>query len=270
MKLYKLIAILPLWLFSLSSGYSQTIVKPVNTNEQIFLVRTKQFNEFTDRFNFKTDFNGNPIDSAFRSKFPRERMLQTLFDLKDPRINPDDQHFSKKYVEDKADFINRVLSGNLTINKYSDKIIAEAKSLINYKGSSDKISVFLNQEVAGNNTVKWVITGVEGDIFDFLQSDTTMVRFIPPSSNETDFMNLKRALDDKDYLHYYATKDYEHCNLSVFFYMVNSGLLKFDYVEEVTYHITDLPGWYLKIKEFNRQDMNSGWLISDVSRDSSK
>lgn len=270
MKLYKLIAILSLWLFSLNLSYSQTIVKPVNTNEQIFLVRTKQFNEFLDRFNYKTDFNGDPIDSAFVSKFPREKMLQTLFDMKDPRINPDDQNYSKKYVDEKADFINSVLSGNLTINKYSAKIIAEAKSLINHKGSSDKISVFLNQEVAGNNTVKWVITGVEGDIFNFLQSDTTMVRFISPSSNETDFMNLKRALEDKDYLQYYAAKDYEHSNLPVFFYMVNSGSLKFEYVEEVTYHITDIPGWCLKIKEFNRQDMNSGWLISDVSRDSSK
>ena len=49
---------------------------------------------------------------------------------------------------------------------------------------------------------------LKGDAFNFLKSDTTFIRFIPPSSNETDFMNLKRALEDVSYLQYYADKDY--------------------------------------------------------------
>jgi hypothetical protein len=48
--------------------------------------------------------------------------------------------------------------------------------------------------------------------------------------------------------------------------MVKSGFIKFDYVEEVLYHIIDIPGWCIKVKEFNRNEMNSGWLIYDVSR----
>ena len=37
--------------------YAQTINNSVNPNEQNFLVRTKQFNEFISRFNYKINFN---------------------------------------------------------------------------------------------------------------------------------------------------------------------------------------------------------------------
>jgi len=117
--------------------------------------------------------------------------------------------------------------------------------------------------------VKWVINDVKGELFNFLKSDTAFVRFIPPSSNETDFMNLKRALEDTKYLQYYSSKNYEPDYLTVFYYMLNTGLVKFDYVEDVTYHIIDIPGWCIKVKDFNRNEMNSGWLIMDISKNSS-
>jgi hypothetical protein len=91
-----------------------------------------------------------------------------------------------------------------------------------------------------------------------------MVRFIPPSSNETDFMNLKRALEDTDYLQYYASSEYSPENLTLFFFMIKTGLLSFEYVEEINYNIIDIPGWQITVKEFPRNDMNSGWLISDI------
>ena len=42
-------------------------------------------------------------------------------------------------------------------------------------------------------------------------------------------------------------------------------LLKFEYVEEVRYHILDIPGWCIRVKDFNRDELNSGWLIYDLS-----
>ncbi|TAL66645.1 MAG: hypothetical protein EPN88_08040 [Bacteroidetes bacterium] len=243
---------------------SQTIVNRDNPNEKIFLVRTKQFNEFLDRFNNKTNFKGDPVDSAFMAKIPRDKMLNSLFDLKDPRIDPIGKNFSENYVSAKTEFISEVIHKNLLINKYSEKIIAEAKSRVIYKGIPYKISILLNQEKVGKDMIKWVIKNVKGDLFNFLKTDTVYVRFIPPSSNETDFINLKRALEDIDYLQYYTSKDYTPDYLTVFFYMLNSGTVKFEYVEEVNYQITDLPGWCIKVKDFNRNEMNSGWLISDI------
>jgi hypothetical protein len=252
-----------------SISYSQTINSSGKQNETLFLVRTKQFNEFLNRFNYKINFNGDKVDSAFMTKIPRDKMISSLFDLKDPRIDPLNKSYSASYISAKSEFINEVVSKKLLIYKYSDKIIAEAKSHILFKGIPNTISIFLSQEIVGKDMVKWVINTVKGSIFNFLKSDTTFVRFIPPSSNETDFMNLKRALEDTDYLQYYASKDYTPDNLALFFFLVNSGSVKFEYTEGITYHILDIPGWSISVKDFNRNEMNSGWLITDVSRNSS-
>jgi hypothetical protein len=249
--------------------YSQTIINPENQNEKNFLVRTKQFNEFVDRFNSKTKFNGDPVDSLFMSKIPRDKMISSLFDMKDPRLDFSGKSYSRYYADKKTEFINEVVHEKFLINKYSDKIIAEAKSLIIFKGITHKISIFLSQEIVGKDMVKWVILNVKGNIFNFLQTDSAYIRFIPPASNETDFINLKRARDDIDHLQYYASKDYEPDYLTLFFSMVNSGIIKFEYVEEVIYYIIDLPGWCIKVKEFNRNEMNSGWLITDIAKSSS-
>jgi hypothetical protein len=249
--------------------FSQGVLNTENQNEKVFLVRTKQFIEFLDRFNYKTNFNGEKIDSVFKSKFPRDKMISSLFNLKDTRLDPSDKSYSTTYIKQKAEFINEVIHKNLMIFRYSDNIIAEAKSRVLLNGTPKTISIFLTQEIIGKDMVKWVINDVKGDIFNFLKSDTAFVRFIPPSSNETDFMNLKRALEDTKYLQYYSSKNYEPDYLTVFYYMLNTGLVKFDYVEDVTYHIIDIPGWCIKVKDFNRNEMNSGWLIYDISKNSS-
>ncbi len=249
-------------------SYSQEIVAPSNANEKIFLARTKQFNEFLDRFNYKTTFTGEPIDSAFRAKIPRTNMVNSLFDLKDKRSDKASKEYSKRYTDLKNRFVKEVVGRNIQVARYSGNIIAEARSRVVYKGTPHRISVFLAQEVIGETKIKWVILDVKGAIFNFLKEDTAFIRFIPPSSNETDFMNLKRALDDINYLQYYAGKEYKPDYLTLFFFLVNNGALKFEYAEEVIYHITDIPGWCMKIREFNRNELNSGWLITDLSENS--
>ncbi len=246
--------------------FSQILSDPQKEREEIFTARIKQFNEFADRFNLKTDFNGNPADSSFRAKMPRERMISMLFDLKDPRIVKQGNEYSADYVKLKESFISDVTSANFTLFKYSPGIIAEARSRVTYRGQPQKISVFMVQETVGGDMVKWVIHSAKGNLLDVFKTDTSMVRFIPPSSNETDFMNLKRALEDTDHLADYARNDYVPDKLTLLFTLVRSGQLRFEYVEEVIYHVTDIPGWYMQIRDFNRIELNSGWLITNLRR----
>jgi len=267
-RLYIILPCIILFIGANTTTFSQNIVNTGNPDELLMLVRTKQFNEFIDRFNYKANFNGEVADSVFRSKIPRDKMIGSLFDQKDPRIIKTDKKYSEKFVSEKAEFINEIVRENLKINKYSDKIIAEARSRVILNGAQKTIYIYLSQETVGKEGIKWVIDGVKGSIFNFQKSDTTYIRFIPPSSNETDFMNLKRALEDKDYLHYYSSKEYQPDYLTLFYYMINNGSLKFDYVEDVVYNIIDIPGWCIKVKEFNREDMNAGWLISDIEKKS--
>lgn len=265
-RILPFVVLIMLVLLNYTSAYSQNIINPQKANEKIYLVRTKQFNEFIDRFNYKTDFNGNPVDSVFRTKMPRGKMIDILFDLKDPRTEPLNKGYSDNYVKTKAQFAGEVVQKNLSVYKYSSNIIAEAKSRIIYNGTPHTISIFLNQEIVGNDMVKWVMLNVKGDVFDNFKPDTSLIRFIPPSSNETDFINLKRALEDIDHLQYYASKEFKPDLLSVFFYCISTGSIKFEYVEKVIYHIIDIPGWCIKVKEFNRNELNSGWLIYDIAK----
>jgi len=245
---------------------AQNIVNSQKSGEEIFTARTKQFSEFTERFNYKSDFNGKPVDQAFIDKMPREKMISLLFDLKDPRTVTGNQNYSEEYIKTRAAFISDVTEKQLLINSHSPGIIAEARARVIYNGKPQTISLFLNQEQVGKTSIKWVLLAARGDIFDIFKEDTSMVRFIPPTSHETDFMNLKRALEDTDHLQDYASKDYSPDQLTLFFYCIKTGTLKYDYVEDVTYHITDIPGWYFKVKDFNRNELNSGWLIFDVSK----
>ncbi len=246
--------------------YSQKITGKQKENEDIFIARVKQFNEFADRFNLVTDFNGNPADSVFRAKMPREKMIPLLFDLKDARILEKNINYSKEFTGTKAEFVKEVIRNNVSLDKYSPGIIAEARSRILVKGNPRTLSIFLNQERVGRDRVKWVILAVKGELPDIFKTDTTMIRFISPTSNETDFMNLRRALEDTDYLQYYAYTGYEPDNLTLFFSFINSGIIKYEYAEEVIYHIISIPGWYFKVRDFNRNELNSGWLITDLAR----
>lgn len=249
-----------------NSLISQILTDQKKEREDIFIARTKQFNEFIDRFNHTTDFYGNPADSAFKALMPRERMLNLLFDLQDPRILTTGNEYLPAYVDLKKNLIDDVLRNNILLDKYSPGIIAEAKARIIYNGKPGQVRLFLGQEISETRSVKWVLYSAKGDLLNIFKDDTTMVRFIPPSSHETDFINLKRALEDTDYLHYYASKDYNPDLLSIFFYLIKAGIIKYEYVEEVVYHIIEIPGWYIKVRDFNRNDLNSGWLITDIAR----
>ena len=248
--------------------FSQNIVDRQKAGENIFIARTKQFNEFADRFNLTKDFNGNPVDSAFRAKMTREKMISLLFDLKDPRSQPSNNNYSEEYIKSKTEFIKTVVQKDLLINKSSPNIITEAITRVIFKGKSQTVRIFLNQEIVGEGMVKWVLLSAKGDIFDNFNKDTSMVRFIPPGSNETNFINLKRALEDTGHLQDYASHDFKPDFLTLFFYCIETGQIKYEYVQEIFYHIIDIPGWYLKVQEFNRNELNSGWLISDIRKNS--
>ena len=244
--------------------FSQNFTGSQKPGEQIFTARVKQFGEFVDRFNLTVDFKGEPIDSSFRAKMSRSKMIFLLFDLKDKRVINENPGYKEDFAQLKGKFVVDVDLKKYLINKTSPGIIAEARAKATFNGKPCIIRLFLNQETSPGGAVKWVLLSAKSEIFNFLPKDTTMVRFIPPASNETDFINLKRALEDTGHLQEYAASVYKPDYLAVFFYLIRSGQLRYEYIEETVYHIIDIPGWYIKVREFDRNELNSGWLITDL------
>ncbi|MBE9468626.1 MAG: hypothetical protein IMY72_09970 [Bacteroidetes bacterium] len=247
-----------------SSSLQSQIIADKNI-EKIYGIKVKQFNEFLNRFNYKTDFKGNLIDSVFLSKISRAYYLKMLFNEEDTRIESKNTDYLNRINE----FITDVTTSEIFMNKYSDRIIAEVKSNINYKGKKKEVYIFLNQEIVEPDMLKWVISDVDADFLYEIKIDTTN-RFLSPSSNETNFISLRRALKEKDFAYQYAHKDFNIDLLSIFFYEIKTGNIKVNQVNEITYHIFDIPGWYITVREFNRDTENSGWLIEDLKKNSEK
>jgi hypothetical protein len=85
-------------------------------------------------------------------------------------------------------------------------------------------------------------------------------------SHELDFMNINKVFRDEENLDYYLAADYRPDHMALFVEEVKSGNLKFEAVNNVKFHFFQVPGWYFELVYFNRNDKNSGWLISNLLR----
>jgi hypothetical protein len=65
-------------------------------------------------------------------------------------------------------------------------------------------------------------------------------------------------------IEYYASKAFQPDYLSLFFYEVKKGTLKFKSVDNLKFHIFQINNWYFEVSWFNRSGKNTGWLISNL------
>lgn len=260
---YSLVIIL-LSLLSVTKG--QQISTYSISDEEAFKFRVKQLTEFIDLFNNNIDYTSRGISAEQGKNLKREVILLNLFDLNDTRLIKDSANYSKQYEELASAFIRQVSENELHLTKSSEEIFAQAKTAGTFKGKAVKFDILLQQELVGKNMLKWSIADVHADFLEFLQKDTLMLRFLPPSSDELDFKELTRALKDLPYLDQYAVRDYSYDPLSVFFYLINTGELKVEAILEVKYKLLEIPGWEIELSDFNRISKNSGWLISDLKK----
>lgn len=245
--------------------YAQNLIGLEEDQYAEFYYRVKQFNEFADRFNFEKDYIGKEIGAEEAADLKREVLLLTLFDREDPRLNPESKEFSREYLDLITDFINSVCENDLFLDRNSENIYARAICSGLYHGKRKEFSIILQQEHVGRDALKWVMKDIEADFLEFLEEDSIMLRFLPPTSDELDFMELRRALSDSTHLDGYADRNFEYSPLSVFFFLRYSGVLHVETVLEVEYIIRDIPGYEFTLHDFNRSSKNSGWLIRELN-----
>ncbi len=77
-------------------------------------------------------------------------------------------------------------------------------------------------------------------------------------------MNIYKIFEDSQVIEYYASNEYTPDYLTLFFYEIKQGNLKFDHVESVKFHVLQIDNWYFEVSWFNRSGYNSGWLISNL------
>ena len=233
----------------------------VQVDEREFYTMTKQMGQFIHRFNYEEDQYGNrlyPGDKDYRNAAKRKDAIALLFDLENPRTSGTLRNY---FIEDLTKNNNQFMEF-LGGDWYS-----EISAKFKWKGQMVDISMIMALEKDGLGS-KWVITNVFFSEFQkyFPQGELAEreKHFLHPMSHELDFMNIYKIFNNPQTVEYYASTDYHPDYLTLFFYEIKQGNLKFDHVESVKFHVFQIKNWYFEVSWFNRSGYNSGWLISNL------
>ena len=232
----------------------------VQVDEREFYTMTKQMGQFIHRFNYEEDQYGNrlyPNDKDYRSAAKRKDAIALLFDLENPRTSGTLRDY----------FIEDLTKNNQFMEFLGGNWYSEISAKFKWKGQVVDISLIMALEKDGLGS-KWVITNVFFSEFQkyFPQGELAEreKHFLHPMSHELDFMNIYKIFNDPQTVEYYASTDYHPDYLTLFFYEIKQGNLKFDHVESVKFHVFQIKNWYFEVSWFNRSGYNSGWLISNL------
>jgi hypothetical protein len=155
-------------------------------------------------------------------------------------------------------------------------LYAEANAVFMANSSKQiKIPIVLQVSKSKSNRVKWMIAGVANYVYsDKAEGHTPQntnlwdsSKYIPLTAYATDFVCLNNILSRNMEAKYYFTSSLSNTkNGQSFISGIQSGALKFNYIEEVKFHFFQVPQWEMIVEYFQRNEFNSGWLINNIRR----
>lgn len=248
--------------------YSQYTVAQSHTvgdfivDETELYAMTKQMSQFFSRFNNEEDQFGkklHPSSEDYRNNQKRKQILPHLFDKENQRTAGTlKDFFIEDLTADTASNFMEFLGG---------RWYAEVSATFNYLGKDVNILLILMIEKEGLGS-KWVLTNIYFPTFNkmFPVGDIAEKEkhFLHPMSHELDFMNIHKAFQTPDVIEYYGSNSFQPDYLSLFFFEIKHGRLKFVKIDDLKFHIFQIRNWYFEISWFNRKGTNSGWLISNL------
>jgi hypothetical protein len=248
-------------LVKLSEAQVYTNLGDVQTDEKAFYTMTKQMSQFMSRFNYEEDQYGkkiHPDSPDYRNRMKRKTVLPLLFDMENPRTNGSLRDF---FISDLT------LADSNYFEFLGGKWYSEVSATFKMNGKSVDISMIfaIEQENLGS---KWVLTNVFFSDFNklFPKGDIAeqQKHFLHPMSHELDFMNIHKVFKTPECIEYYASNTYSPDYLSMFFYEIKKGNLVFEKINSEKFHVFQIDNWYFEVSWFNRDGLNTGWLISNL------
>lgn len=249
---------LPLWVVSQGS------IGSFSPDETVFYAQTKQMNQFFLRFNGEEDLQGKrlyPGDAGYHEIKARKGYINMLFDQTNTGISDD-----AKFV-----FIEQALNKKnpVFLDFHGNSWFAEVSATFQYKKEKVTLILYLKLEKQ-NGGYKWMFSNVYFDRFaswfTHVNDTANLKYFIHPMSHELDFMNLHKIFREPGNIDYYLESEYQPDMLALFVMETKNNNLTFVSVDQVKFHFFQVPGWYFEVSYFNRNSMNSGWLISNILR----
>lgn len=255
-------------LFVVLNLHSQVYTNDAGTREKHFIYEVKQIDEFFERFNNDT---GSFIRKAYKNykvkyNIDRTKLVKSLF-------NYETKSWDLALIDSFVKDINASpVSGKLSFQ--AEGWYAEANCKFQYNGSVTDIPIILRISTDSRKRSKWVIAAVKSGVF---KNDSTAAhtetgntakpRFINPASHANSFIELDKALNDKDNLaEYFEPSFFGRNHAGGFYNAVLNNQAKFLYVKDITYHFLQASRWIFTVEYFQRESLNAGWLINSLKR----
>lgn len=212
-------------------------------------LEVKQLGEFFDRFNMKDTVPG--VNGLQPTRFTN---ILSLFNMQNQNFKNDSSVFH---------FASDVITSGKGLSYKDTNWYAIANSVFSYNGVKREIPLTLKYMKNSGQGYSWILVGVE-----LSRLGTTLNRSddkdIGPLNNELAFLDLSKAFDKKSDIASFTAEGFRPDYMSIFLYLVESGIIKFIQMDSISYHFLNVNGWIFKVEDFNRMDFNSGWLIASM------
>jgi hypothetical protein len=232
-----------------------------------FVFEVKQIDEFIERFN---DIQNTLLRQYLSRRYPgiiirRQSLLNSLFDRQG------------KYwkMKDRKIFVKQIVDSTRPafLNFYNDDWYAELLCKFKFKGNDTDVTLILKVQKTPNGGSKWIIASAysnsiepSADTFK-LSKKYTPGKFLNPISHATDFAGLSKAFENKEEVQDYLDSSFLKYPFSkAFMKSMLNRQLQFLYIRKISYHFFQVNGWEFTVNNFQRNSMNSGWLISSLAR----
>lgn len=251
-------------------SFSATAQSYAKEDDIIFLWQVKQINEFMERFNKdeKTELIQYYKKQSPPVTFARERLIKSLFNSEDKNWNYND---ITNFIEQADDTI-RPQCLDFLGNKWN----AIVKCRVAYKGKPETIIFTLQVQKLPAGASKWLITGADAGFLKHSDASQDIIKIpeprdptvaLSPSSNGTDFLDIDKVSSDKvNIRNFFLQADIYKDDVPLVESEILKGHLIIKHAISIIYDIKQIPGWDMRIEQYNRHSMNSGWLISKLTR----
>lgn len=219
--------------------------------------RVKLLDEFMARF------NGEETHEMIAGEDSLKKDLNLLY-LMDSEMFAANRDSMQQLSNEFADSIH----ANRTKLFFDDgQWFAEVKVNCTYVNKPTQITLYLRPEEIKPFQHRWVIVGAQGKILALNPSQRNHGLDILPNNHEVGFMALPKIhLLGNDKVLNYSAADYRTDQLTAFYTMIYTGVLKMNSADEITYHFLEVPGFAFTVKRQVRKGFNSGWLISQIKK----
>lgn len=224
-------------------------------DEELYDSRVKLVDEFIARFNGSEWTPGvNSEDSTARI-----RNICSLFDM--DKVLSRTEAFRDSIVE----FAKVAVDSGSEISYSDSGWFAKAVCTGTYRGKNVKFDLYLKVQPRGENRYKWMIFRADGDIFALNPGNKEKEVMIGPDAHETNFMDLYDVTHSGyDAITRFMRPEFRLDSTSVFCTMVYDNVLKIEGVEDLIFFFTQVTGYTFRVRFFERDETNSGWLIDEL------